>query len=212
MLGPKGAASETEIVVTAKAPQTSAPAADPVADPALNNTANGQPALPTPKGYLNGSKMVINGSPINYANLSAAQKTIANNIMVNGDPTGVLTEQLVDDIIENSSSYKLLSGGKYGGGSNNGFDQVVQSADGSVTIIMDSKQIDASGGVQMGSAFDGQNQLSSSWIDGVLDNLPENSPARLAIVQAKANGTLKTAVAGLDKSTGNIFITPVTVQ
>ena len=49
-----------------------------------------------------------------------------------------MTEQLFDSLAK-QNGFKVLSGGKYGG--NNGFDHVWQAADGSVVLIVESKQI-----------------------------------------------------------------------
>jgi hypothetical protein len=52
----------------------------------------------------------------------------------------------------------------------------------------------------------------SSWINATLDNLPSNSPARIVITNARNNGQLFTAVAGVNKATGSLVIVPVKVK
>ena len=176
------------------------------AQQALNAVANNNPAVATNGGFINGTKIDQSGSIVQ--NLTSSQQALVQQIVQNGDSTGSLTEALVDSVSE-SGGYQLLSGGKYG--SNNGFDQVLQAPDGSVTIVADSKQIGNGGGVSLGSSQAGT-QLSQNWIEATLENLPDGSPAKTAVQNAQNKGTLYTAVAGVNKTTGNLVIVPVNVR
>lgn len=175
------------------------------AQQALDAVSRTPPAEATSGGYVNSSKVCQSGC--NVQDLNSAQQSTLQSILQNGDPRGTQTEALVDSVSQ-SAGYNILSGGKYG--SNNGFDHVLQGIDGSVTIVVDSKQING-GSVRLGATETGT-QLSSSWINATLDNLPSNSPARIAITTARNNGQLFTAVAGVNKVTGNLVIVPVKVK
>lgn len=83
--------------------------------------------------------------------------------------------------------------------------------DGSVTILSDSKQI-TNGTVKLASnAAGGNTQLSEAWVKAVMNKLDTKDPARLAIEQALDTGRLKTAVTGIDRTTGQAVIIPVNV-
>ena len=83
--------------------------------------------------------------------------------------------------------------------------------DGSVTILSDSKQI-TNGTVKLApNAAGGNTQLSADWITSIINNLSPNDPARKVIEQAREAGKLKTAVTGVDRSTGKAVIIPVNV-
>jgi filamentous hemagglutinin len=97
-----------------------------------------------------------------------------------------------------------LDGGKYGGGSNNGFDHVLQSADGTVTILLDSKQF-TNGATKLSESNAGQ-QLSDAWVRSVLGNLDKTSDAYQAVLAALNSGTLVKGVAGVDKATGTLKV------
>ncbi len=119
------------------------------------------------------------------------------------------SQKLHNDAGTIQNGFTVVKGGKYG--SNNGFDHVWVAKDGSVTILSDSKQI-TNGTVKLSSnAAGGNTQLSDAWINKVLDNLPLNDPAGIAIQKAKDSGKLKTAVTGIDRSTGKAVIIPVNV-
>jgi filamentous hemagglutinin len=174
---------------------------------AIDNTAANTPAVSTVKGYTNSSKMDANGSSLSMSNMTPDQQAIMKDIMLNKDIGGTKTEALTSSLAQ-EAGYTELAGAKYG--SNNGFDHVLQAPDGSVTIIVDSKQLSSSGAVQLGSSQAGT-QLSEAHIRATLANLPDASPAKQAILSALDNQTLKTAVAGVDKKTGQFMITPVYV-
>jgi filamentous hemagglutinin len=135
------------------------------------------------------------------------EKALADQIRAGNDQGGHLTEQLLGMIAERQG-YTVLSGTKYG--SNNGFDLVLQAADGSVTIVMDGKQM-TNGTIQLSRGAGDNIQLTDKWVATVLDRLPINSPARLAIEKARRAQSLITAVGGVDRATGQVVITRVQV-
>ena len=103
----------------------------------------------------------------------------------------------------------MIQGGKYGG--NKGFDHVWVTRDGSVVVIVESKQI-KNGTVQLNSkGAGGFTQMSEPWIRQVINSLPDNDPTKKIIQEADFSGKLKTAVAGVDRQTGKAVILPVNI-
>jgi hypothetical protein len=144
--------------------------------------------------------------------LNSAELTLAGKIAAGLDGSGAMTEQLITSVAQRTGM-TVLAGGKYG--SNNGFDLVLKSPNGAVTIIMDGKHFTPSGAVQMSTnGAGGTNQLSSEWVDAVIRNIKNtnlNSPAVAAIEAAQKNGTLRTAVAAVNKDTKQLLVVPVSV-
>ncbi|HFC6608047.1 TPA: DUF637 domain-containing protein [Neisseria meningitidis] len=160
----------------------------------------------TAQGYVSKTKIKI--GQIELRVTAATDKQLLKAIGEGRDTTGKMTEQLFDSLAK-QNGFRVLSGGKYGG--NNGFDHVWQAADGSVVLIVESKQI-RNGTVQLNpNGAGGYTQMSEDWIRQVLDQLPDGSPAKAAVFKANKNGTLKTAIAGVDRQTGKAVILPVKV-
>lgn len=136
-----------------------------------------------------------------------ADQALAAQIAQGSDLTGELTESLLNSVAT-KQGMMVLDGGKYSG--NKGFDAVLQSADGSVTILIDAKQM-TRGTFSLGKTADDSLQLSGKWIDQVMDNIDSSSPAYKAIKQARLNGELNTAVIGVNKQTGQLIGVPVDV-
>ena len=164
-------------------------------------------AVSTDKGFINATKVC--GASCEIKATSKAEQALIDDIVKNGDIKGGKTESLIHDLAKRSG-YEPLQGGKYG--SNNGFDHVLVGKDGSVVII-DSKQIKNNGAIQVSSkGAKGTNQLSSKWINAVLRELSENDPTKLAIKNAEKNGkSIKTIIAGVDKSNGKVVLLPVRI-
>ena len=167
--------------------------------------AKGAQATPTPGGYINQAKVCGNQCVLGITD--ANDQALAARIAQSGDPTGELTESLVNSVAQ-KQGMTVLDGGKYGG--NKGFDAVLQNADGSVTILIDAKQM-TNGTFTLGQTADSSLQLSPNWTANVLNKLDPNSPAAVAVVNARKAGTLNTAVIGVDKSTGRLIGVPVNV-
>lgn len=128
--------------------------------------------------------------------------------MRNGDKKGELTEQLIQNLADRSG-YKVIAGGKYQG--NKGFAHVLQGRDGTV-IIIDSKQLRRDGSVQVSNSGIGNtNQLSEQWIRNVANKLPNTDPTKNIVNKSVNDGTIKTLIAGVDKTTGEIKLIPVNV-
>ena len=174
----------------------------------VDKTKTLSPASTTPSGRISGKLMDTHGGLVEKRKLSPQQQKMVDEIM-KGDKGGEKTEKLTSSILKDSG-YKELAGAKYHGGSNKGFDHVIQDTDGTVTII-DSKQLANSGVTKLGTSNAGV-QLSENAIRATLPNLPINSPARKAIEKALDSGKLKTAVIVVDKKTGNVLFTPFTVK
>jgi len=147
-------------------------------------------------GNLSATK--FNTSSTSLIDLTVDEKIISQYVQFNGDKTGITTENLVN-IIAGRQGLAVLDGGKYG--SNNGFDHVLQSPDGTVTSILDSKQI-SGGSAKLATDSAGFTQLSDRWIKRVLDQLDPDSGAAKAIRNAQLSGTLVKGVAGVDRNTG----------
>ena len=164
-------------------------------------------AVSTDKGFINGTKVC--GASCEIKATSKAEQALIDDIVKNGDIKGGKTESLIHDLAKRSG-YEPLQGGKYG--SNNGFDHVLVGKDGSVVII-DSKQIKTNGAIQVSSKGAGNtNQLSSEWINAVLEKLPNNDPVRIAIENTELQKKpIKTIIAGVDKSNGKVVLLPVKV-
>ncbi|WP_295650195.1 hemagglutinin repeat-containing protein [uncultured Haemophilus sp.] len=164
-------------------------------------------AVSTDKGFINGTKVC--GASCEIKATSKAEQALIDDIVKNGDIKGGKTESLIHGLAKRSG-YEPLQGGKYG--SNNGFDHVLVGKDGSVVII-DSKQIKNNGSIQVSSKGAGDtNQLSEKWIKEVVYKLPENDPTRTAIIKAIDNDkSVKTIIAGVDKSNGKVVLLPVRV-
>lgn len=167
--------------------------------------ANGGAVSPTPSGYINQTKVCSAQCVLTISDPS--DQALASQIAQSGDPTGQLTESLVNSVAQNQG-VKVLAGAKYG--SNNGFDAVVQNQDGSVTIILDAKQM-TNGTFSLSEGAGGAMQLSQSWINNVLGQLDSSSEAYQAIVRAVKNNSLSTAVVGVNRSTGQLIGVPIKV-
>ncbi len=161
-------------------------------------------AISTNKGFINASKVCKSACELKPTN--AAEKDLIEKIVNYGDPKGDLTEKLINELAKRSG-YTPLKGGKYG--SNNGFDHVLIGKDGSIVII-DSKQI-RNGTIQLSPKGVGRtNQLSQDWISKVIHQLPKDDAVRVAIEKSDPN-SIKTVVAGIDKTNGKIKLIPVRV-
>ncbi|HEZ6087185.1 TPA: DUF637 domain-containing protein, partial [Neisseria meningitidis] len=133
----------------------------------------------TAQGYVSKTKIKIGQTELRVT--AATDKQLLKAIGEGRDTTGKMTEQLFDSLAK-QNGFRVLSGGKYGG--NNGFDHVWQAADGSVVLIVESKQI-RNGTVQLNpNGAGGYTQMSEDWIRQVLDQLPDGSPAKAAVFKA----------------------------
>ncbi|TKV53704.1 S-layer family protein [Neisseria meningitidis] len=160
----------------------------------------------TAQGYVSKTKIKIGQTELRVT--AATDKQLLKAIGEGRDTTGKMTEQLFDSVAK-QNGFRVLSGGKYGG--NNGFDHVWQAADGSVVLIVESKQI-RNGTVQLNpNGAGGYTQMSEDWIKQVANSLPDGSPAKAAVFKAEREGKLKTAIAGVDRQTGKAVIIPVKV-
>ncbi|WP_158229192.1 hypothetical protein [Collimonas sp. PA-H2] len=161
------------------------------------------PLSPAPSGGISATK--LGASSYSIIDLTPAEQSLANQVVTKGDASGVITENLVDSVGQRQG-LNSLDGGKYGGGSNNGFDHVFQNSDGTVTILLDSKQI-ANGTLKLSPDAAGNTmQMSDQWVQNVLFKLDPTSPAYKAVDAALKNNTLVKGVAGVDRATGQVTI------
>jgi filamentous hemagglutinin len=162
------------------------------------------PVSPSNSGGISAGKISGNGYAL--IDLTVAEQSIAQNVAMNGDPRGAVTEGLMNSVFRRQGMSEL-TGGQYG--SNNGFDHVYMSKDGAVTIILDSKQITRGSLSLSTNGAGGQTQLSDAWVNEVLLRLDAKSPAAIAINDAIINGTLVKGVAGVDRATGKVMVVRV---
>jgi filamentous hemagglutinin len=174
----------------------------------MGEAVSGNPIAATQAGTVKGADICVSGCAI--GGLTQPEQQLVTRIR-NGEDSagGNLTEQLLTSVSQRTGM-TVLAGGKYG--SNNGFDLVLQDAAGNVTVIMDAKQITQAGSIKLSTdGAKGTNQLSPDWIRSVLNALPQNSPTRHAIQQAINNNALTVAVGGVNRTTGQLIVAPVTV-
>lgn len=161
----------------------------------VDKTKTLSPASTTPSDRISGKLMDTHGGLLEKRKLSPQQQKMVDEI-IKGDKGSEKTEKLTSSILKDSG-YKELAGAKYHGGSNKGFDHVIQDTDGTVIIIY-SKQLANSGATKLGTSNAGV-QLNTPAIEAVLEQLPNNSEAKIAILKTMRLGKLKTAVIGVDK-------------
>ncbi|MFV5365351.1 DUF637 domain-containing protein [Acinetobacter oleivorans] len=139
--------------------------------------------------------------------LSVVTRGQVKQIAKNGDPLGVKTEALFENVVKEQGG-KVLSGGKYG--SNNGYDHVIifKDAQGNtnLTMVVDSKQLGPKGVTLDPKAAGGNMQMSNEWDRAVLAKLDQNSEAYKAVFAARQNGTLVKGAAYVDKSTEKLML------
>ncbi|MDC5321038.1 DUF637 domain-containing protein [Acinetobacter baumannii] len=139
--------------------------------------------------------------------LSVVTRGQVKQIAKNGDPLGVKTEALFENVVKEQGG-KVLSGGKYG--SNNGYDHVIifKDAQGNtnLTMVVDSKQLGQKGIKLDPKAAGGNMQMSSEWDRAVLAKLDPNSEAYKAVFAARQNGTLVKGAAYVDKSAEKLML------
>ena len=141
--------------------------------------------------------------------------TKIDDIIKNGDPNGVKTEALFDEILKEDSKYIVLDG-KYG--SNNGIDHLFIDQNTGTVWIVDSKQIASAKILEDGStkviekAAKEFRQLSPDWIKQMADTLPEGSIEKKILEEAIKNQNIKTGIVGVNKKTGEILFLPVEIS
>jgi len=177
----------------------------------IRNVMDQTAVVPSLSGSISKGKL---GNEAIAVQTPAIMRPSIEDIRINGDITGLKTENLVNATLRADPGMVVLDGTKYG--SNNGLDHVVQFVDPQtnklMTMIIDSKQLAKNGTTSLDpKAAGGVMQLSDASIDAVLDRLADLSPAKLAIDSAKDSGTLLKAVAYVDKATGQLKVVPVTV-
>lgn len=139
-------------------------------------------------------------------------KGVIDDIIKNGDPKGLKTESIINDMLKNNPDFKIYNG-KYG--SNNGIDHLVENIKTGEIWVIDSKQIGKAKTFEAGamnvieSAAKDTRQLSDEWIEAVASNLPEKEKNMLKIANKKQK--IRTAVAGVNKETGDILFLPITI-
>lgn len=141
-------------------------------------------------------------------------KNKVDDIVLNGDATGTLTENLSDEIFETNGFLKHNA--KFG--SNNGFDGVYikQDAAGNIQeiVINEAKQVGTGGNIKLNPANLGTDlkaQMSDAWIRDVIGKLKTNSSTsdlgnKLEILFQNNRNLFTKTVTGVDKATGEIVV------
>ena len=138
-----------------------------------------------------------------------------DDIIKNGDPNGVKTEALFDEILKEDSKYIVLDG-KYG--SNNGIDHLFIDQNTGTVWIVDSKQIASAKILEDGSTKVIENaakkfrQLSPKWVKQMADTFPEGSIEKKILEDAIDQKNIKTGIVGVNKKTGDILVLPVEIS
>ncbi|WP_211468421.1 hypothetical protein, partial [Collimonas silvisoli] len=159
------------------------------------------PVSPVASGGVNATKVTGNGYAL--IDLTPAEANLAKQVAAQGDKSGAVTETIVESVAQRQG-LNSLEGGKYG--SNNGFDHVLQNSDGTVTILIDSKQM-TNGTFKLSQEGAGNAmQMSDEWVQNVLLRIDPTSPAFKAVDMARKNGTLVKGVAGVDRANGQVTI------
>jgi hypothetical protein len=201
--GGGGKAATQLIEDTRIAAKTPVAAANPNAVPPSGLISMGEltPVAPTASGSISATKINSNGFAL--TDLTSAEQTLASRVVAQGDQSGNTTERLIESVAKRQNMTSL-PGGRYG--SNNGFDHVFQNADGTVTVLVDSKQIVNGAASVSTQGAGGTTQLSDAWVRNVLDSLDRSSPAYKAVSTALINGSLIKGIAGVDRATSSVMI------
>ena len=169
----------------------------------FSQASKAEPAMPSRSGNVSQAKNCAYGFCASAQ--TAEEQGLVQQIKAGKDINGSLTEQVLESAAKREG-YQVLDGGKYG--SNNGFDLVLQHPDGSVTVVVEAKQM-KDGAFQLSKGAREYVQLSERWVDIVRRRLPQDSPARLAVENAIDTQRIVTVVGGVDRNTGKIILTPV---
>lgn len=150
--------------------------------------------------------------PADIANLSQAIR--------NGDPDGLLTEELADKMFR--EIYPDNTGRIWGNGAShnnpapgNGLDNLVQLPDG-ILVIAECKPLSSSGTISLGTPSSGT-QMSTNWIYDAADKMTQTSNPSLQswgniVKNAIENNTpIERVLIAVDKNTGDILITKLNV-
>lgn len=161
-------------------------------------------AKETKYGVISNRKLDENALEMDLTSTTSKQ---AKQVAQSGDPLGVKTEALFENVVKEQGG-KVLSGGKYG--NNNGYDHVIVFKDAqgntNLTMIVDSKQLGRKGIKLDPKAAGGNMQMSGEWDAAVLAKLDKNSEAYKAITAAQKNGTLVKGAAYVDKGTEKLML------
>lgn len=118
-----------------------------------------------------------------------------------------LTRQLIASVLGRSGFTTL---GPAPLGDDDGIDFVVRTPDGATLAII-AVDIDESGSAQLSTHPVYGLQFCQTWLDAVVDNMHDDSPVRQALANARATGSLKIGVSGVDKVTKGLVMTPIAV-
>lgn len=138
-----------------------------------------------------------------------------DNIITNGDPSGKLTEQLVESIMK-EQDYKVGNGRYYGEyeKARNGIDGFFYKGDinnPTEIIVIDSKQMNANGSVSLNQGnFDTglPIQMQENWIRYIakekLINLDGLQKQTATAIENSPKGFIQKYITAVDKTTGEI--------
>nr|WP_321221612.1 hypothetical protein [uncultured Psychroserpens sp.] len=187
--------------------------------------------VPTGAGHINANK--INNKALRIDPQNSDYKSIVDDIKLNGDPQGNLSEDIMDDLLEQDGFKKPIQSVEYpnldtvqlNGGQR--FDNVLIKRDisGNITeiIINESKQVSNTGTIDLSSGVSGTldslcfncTQMSTQWIDDVLvrmqiqggdlGNLANDISSFI-----DSGNEVTQLVSGVSKNTGELVILNIT--
>jgi len=153
------------------------------------------------------SRRISVTEPADIANLSQAIR--------NGDPDGLLTEELADKMFREiypDNTGRIWGNGASHNSSGHGLDNVVQLPDGTL-VIAECKPLSSSGTISLGTPSAGT-QMSTDWIYDAADKMIDQTgnPALQnwgnTVKNALDNGTpIERVLIAVDKNNGDIIIT-----
>lgn len=163
-----------------------------------------QGVQPVASGGVNATK--FNTTGYGLINYTAEERALIVRIQQGEDSVrGELTEAVVSSVAKREGLVEL-EGGQYHGDSGKGFDHVFRNPDGTVTLLIESKQVN-SGAMRLNPNAAGNHmQMSDEWVRVVLGRLDKSSEAYAAINAAIEQGTLVKGLTGLDKTSGSLMI------
>ncbi|TFV07230.1 hypothetical protein E4T80_12490 [Muribacter muris] len=167
-------------------------------------------AVATQSGHISKAQIEKYGEVLKPTN--QREWDLMDKITQVGDPTGKLTEELMNSVAARSG-FKPVKGGTYGANGKHGFDHVLVYEKEGIPLIIDSKQISKQGTIQVSTKAAGKtHQLSEEWIEAVKEQIGKNGETHRILEHAKdKNIPVRTAIVGVDKTTGEIKLIPVKV-
>ncbi len=139
----------------------------------------------------------------------SSAKNVVDDIIANGDNLGAKTEGLVDDIMT-GQGYQIADGKYFGANGTNGYDGFYYKGtidNPSEIVIIESKQMSATGSATLGSPNSNTglpSQMSDSWVQYVQNKLRQTGKTSEANMIRDFDDKITKYVSAVDKSKGEI--------